>query len=66
MLRMGNSLAVQWLGLYAFTADSLGSVPAQGMKIPQAAPHGQNYNNNNTENGTSSLKRNKPATRPTF
>ena len=26
MLRMGNSLAVQWLGLYAFTADSLGSV----------------------------------------
>ena len=26
---MGNSLAVQWLGLCAFTADSLGSIPVR-------------------------------------
>ena len=32
----GNSLAVQWLGLCAFTAEGLGSVPGQETKIPQA------------------------------
>ena len=37
----GNSLAVQWLGLCAFTANGVGSVPAQGTMIPQAALHGQ-------------------------
>ena len=30
----GNSLTVQWLGLHAFTAEGLGSVPGQGTKIP--------------------------------
>ena len=29
-----NSLVVQWLGLYAFTAEGLGSVPGQGTKDP--------------------------------
>ena len=34
---MGNSLAVQWLGLGAFTARVIGSIPGGGTKIPQAA-----------------------------
>ena len=37
----GNSLAVQWLGLGAFTAMSPGSIPGQGTKIPQASQHSQ-------------------------
>ena len=37
----GNSLAIQWLGLGAFTADGPGSIPGQGTKIPQAVRHGQ-------------------------
>ena len=32
----GNSLAVQWLGLRTFTAKGPGSIPGQGIKIPQA------------------------------
>ena len=32
----GNSLAVQWLGLGAFTAEGAGSIPGQGTKIRQA------------------------------
>ena len=38
---MGNSLAVQWLVLHAFTANSPGSAPGRGTKIPQAAQQGQ-------------------------
>ena len=30
----GNSLAVQWLGLPAFTAEGAGSIPGQGTKVP--------------------------------
>ena len=30
-----NSLAVQWLGHGAFTAEGAGSIPGQGTKIPQ-------------------------------
>ena len=37
----GNSLVVQWLGLCAFTAKGLGSIPGQGTKMPEAAWHGQ-------------------------
>ena len=33
---VGNSPAVQWLGLFTFTAEGLGSIPDQGTKIPQA------------------------------
>ena len=33
----GNSLAVQWLGLCAFTAEGTGSITGWGTKIPQAA-----------------------------
>ena len=45
----GNSLAVQWLGLRAFTAEGPGSIPGRGTKIPQAAWCGkkQKANNNN-------------------
>ena len=37
----GNSLAVPWLGLRAFTAEGPGSVPGWGTKIPQALWHSQ-------------------------
>ena len=32
---------VQWLGLCAFIAEGLGSIPGQGTKIPQAARCGK-------------------------
>ena len=35
----GNSLAVQWLELQAFTAEGLGSIPGQGTKISQVKQH---------------------------
>ena len=35
----GNSLAVQWLGLHASTAEGKGSIPHQGTKIRML--HGQ-------------------------
>ena len=38
----GSSLAVQWLGLSAFTAEVPGSIPGQGTKIPQAVQCGKN------------------------
>ena len=38
---IGNSLAVQWLGLLASTAGGLGLIPGRGTKIPQAARCGQ-------------------------
>ena len=36
ILMYRNSLAVQCLGLCAFTVKGLGSIPGQGTKIPQA------------------------------
>ena len=33
---LGNSLAVQWLGLHAFTAEGPGSISGGGTKILQA------------------------------
>ena len=32
-----TSLAVQWLGLHAFTKSGTGSIPGQGTEIPQSA-----------------------------
>ena len=32
-----TSLAVQWLGLHAFTRSRTGSIPGQGTKIPKTA-----------------------------
>ena len=40
-INMGNSLAVQWLRLCAFTVEGLGLIPGGGTKIPQAAWRGQ-------------------------
>ena len=37
MVEFRDFLAVQWLGLCAFTAEDLGSVPSRGTKILQAA-----------------------------
>ena len=46
----GNSLAVQCLGLSAFTAEGLGSVPCRGTEIPQeAAWHGQKKENSHRQ-----------------
>ena len=37
--KAGNSLVVQWLGLYSFTAKGQGSIPGRGTKIPQVKWH---------------------------
>ena len=37
VMRGGSFLAVQWLGLHAPAAESLGSIPGWGTKIPHAA-----------------------------
>ena len=44
-MSFGNSLAVQWLGLCAFTARGLGSIPGWGTKIPQAMQRSQKKKN---------------------
>ena len=44
---IGNSLAVQWLGLHAFTAKGMGSIPGQGTKIPQATQYSKNKTKEN-------------------
>ena len=54
--KIGNSLAVQWLGLCAFTAKGLGSIPGQGTKIPQATRCGQK-NPKKTKNTTEKKQR---------
>lgn len=41
LIDFGNFLVVQWLGLCAFTAQSLGSVSGLGTKILLAAWHNQ-------------------------
>ena len=40
-LRLGTSLAVQWLGLHAFTARGLGSIPGRGTRISQITRRSQ-------------------------
>ena len=40
VLYPGNSTVVQWLGLSAFTAEDLASIPGQGTKIPHATRQG--------------------------
>ena len=35
---------VQRLGLHAFTAEGVGSIPGRGTKIPQAIGYGQKKN----------------------
>ena len=36
----GNSLVVQWFGLWAFTAEGPGSIPGRGTKILKAMQYG--------------------------
>ena len=40
---VGNSLAIQWLGLHALTAKGPGSIPGWGTKIPQVMWCGHIY-----------------------
>lgn len=42
-----NSLTIQWLGLCAFAAESPGSIPDWGPKIPQDAWHSQQQQRRN-------------------
>ena len=42
-------LAVQWLGLWAPTAEGIGSISGQGTKIPQVAWCGQKNKQTNLE-----------------
>ena len=37
----GYFLAVQWLGVGAFIAEGVGSIPGRGTKIPQAMQRSQ-------------------------
>ena len=37
----GNFLVVQWLARYTSTAESTGSIPGQGTKIPHATQSGK-------------------------
>ena len=39
----GTSLAIQWLGLCAFNAKGVGSIPGQGTKILHITWHGQEH-----------------------
>ena len=39
---LGNSLAIQWLGLHASPAGVMGSIPGPGSKIPHASNNKQN------------------------
>ena len=38
--KVGNSLAVQWFGLGAFTVKGVSSIPGWGTKITQGAQGG--------------------------
>ena len=40
----GNSLVVQCLGLRAFTAEGIGSIPGQRIKFPPATWHSKKKN----------------------
>ena len=40
-VRCGSSLAVQWVGLLAFTQQAQNSIPDSGTKILQAMQRGQ-------------------------
>ena len=44
-----NSLALQWLGLHAFIAKGMGSIPSGGTKIPQAMQLNQINKNTNKQ-----------------
>ena len=45
-INVRNSLAVQWLGLSAFTARAKSKFPVRELRPPQAAQHGQKKKKN--------------------
>ena len=45
-INKGNSLAIQWLGLHASTADSLALISGGRTKIPQALRWGKRKKRN--------------------
>ena len=53
---MGNSLAVQWLGLRASTAGGMGLIPGLGINIPHAT-RPKNKNKNKKKEGRESKER---------
>ena len=40
-----SSSVVQWLGLYALTAEGPGPIPGEGIKIPQASWYSNTHTN---------------------
>ena len=47
---LGNSLAVQWLGLHTSTTGGMGLLPDQKTKLPHAGMLAWPNNNNNPHN----------------
>ena len=47
---IGNSLAVQWLGVCAFTTEAPTSILVQGTKILQVMQHGKEKKNSYLQN----------------
>ena len=45
---LGDFLAIQWLGLSAFTADSMSSIPGEGTKISKGVQLGKTNKTNFT------------------
>ena len=45
LIAFGNSLAIQWLGLHAFAAGDMGSIPGWGTKILQVEQRGKRQTN---------------------
>ena len=46
VLKIGNTLAVQWLGLHAVTAEGPDLIPDQRTEIPQAVSEATKKKNN--------------------
>ena len=62
---LGTSLAVQWLGLCAFTAEGAGSIPGWGTKVLQATWHGhKKQKQNKTKTKNNNKKKPKPKKPP--
>ena len=49
MIKTGNSLVVQWLGLWALNVEGPGSVPGWGTRVPQATQRSQQNKQNETK-----------------
>ena len=52
----GKSLVIQWLGPCTFTTSGQGSIPVQGIKIPQALWHGEKRERENKRETSEELK----------